>query len=447
MEPTTALESLQRQIDTILVLLERPVVRQQLGILLATLLISFLIAWVVQHRLNIQPDHSQGTTIWRAVYSFLYTTPFTLSALLLLQGVILYLGYQDSPRRILQDAIPLLLLVLIYEIILAVLYFRFPDEIVKTYHRLVLRPLITLLVVLVILNNFLNFGVLAGISLFNFFGVNFTVGVVARVLAIIYTFGVAAYLIHEAFKRRMADQATQSAGITSLLVVFRYAVIAVGIVLLATALGVNAATLAVIGGGLSIGVGFGLQQIASNLISGILLLFEQSLRPGDVVDLDGRLGIVQRVNIRSTTILTNDNVEIIVPNERFLTTEVTTYTRESTLIRVPIHFGVSYGSDPKEVRNLVVKTAVTHGQVKGNPAPEVQFLGFGDSSLDFRLLVWMDNPIRIPRFTSDIYFMIWEAFAKNDIEIPFPQRDLHLRSGWEVVQGGESAYSVESDSE
>lgn len=437
MDSATAFESLQRQIDTILVLLERPAVRLQVVVLLTTLLLSWLITLLINRRLDIRPDRLEGSAFWKAFYTFLHTTPFTIISLLALQAVIFYFGFRDLPHKILQDAQPLVLLVLGYEIILALLYFRFPDHIVKLYHKLVMRPLIIALVLFLVLNNFLNLKLIGEVSLFNVFGVNFTIGVLARVLAIVYTFGVASYLIQDAFKRRMADQATQSAGVTSLLIVFRYAVIGAGLVLLAAAVGVNAATLAVIGGGLSIGIGFGLQQIAANLISGILLLFEQSLRPGDVIDLDGHLGIVRRVNIRSTTIQTNDNIEIIVPNERFLTQEVTTYTRDSTLIRVPIHFGISYGSDPKKARDLVIETAGKHGQVKKNPEPEVQFLGFGDSSLDFRLLVWMDNPIRTPRFKSDLYFMIWETFAKNDIEIPFPQRDLHLRSGWDAVQDAE----------
>jgi small-conductance mechanosensitive channel len=178
-----------------------------------------------------------------------------------------------------------------------------------------------------------------------------------------------------------------------------------------------------------------LQKIVSNFISGLMLLSEQSMLPGDVIDLNGRLGTVEQVNIRSTTIRTINNVDLVVPNETFITTEVTTFTKGDTRVRLLIPIGVSYHSDPRQVRQVVSKVAAEHSLVLSRPAPDLLFRGFGDSSLNFELAVWIDQPIRAPRITSDLYYMIWEALKAHQIEVPFPQRDLHLRSGWEAVAG------------
>jgi small-conductance mechanosensitive channel len=125
---------------------------------------------------------------------------------------------------------------------------------------------------------------------------------------------------------------------------------------------------------------------------------------------------------------------MIIPNERFLTTEVTSYTRNNSLVRVDVPFGVSYNSDAAQVRALAIKTALQHELIRQSPPPTVHFMGFGDSSLDFRLLVWMDNPMLIGRVRSDLYYLLWDALMAHNIEIPFPQRDLHLRTGWPVEQ-------------
>lgn len=196
-------------------------------------------------------------------------------------------------------------------------------------------------------------------------------------------------------------------------------------------LGLDLSTFALIGGGLSVGIGFGLQQIVANFISGILLLFEQSLRPGDVIEINDQLGTVEKLSVRATVVRTNDNIEMIIPNEQFLTNSVTTYTKTSRLVRISVQLGVGYDSDPHLVRRVLLETAVLHELVEQNPAPAVFLTAFGDSSLNFRLAVWTRQPRQIPRIRSDLFFLIWDAFQQHNITIPFPQRDLNLGSGWE----------------
>ena len=179
---------------------------------------------------------------------------------------------------------------------------------------------------------------------------------------------------------------------------------------------------------LSIGIGFGLQEVISNFISGLILLFERPLRVGDIVDVGGTEGIVKRIQIRSTTVLTRENVWILVPNKDFITEKVTNFVYTDAKVRLHISIGVAYGSDTALVRRALLEVARDHGKVLKRPTPEVWFVGFGDSSLDFELLAWVEDPVQRHRVESDLRFAIDAAFRRYEIKIPFPQRDLHLVS-------------------
>lgn len=442
----TSFDGLLNQLYTILIFLERPIVQLQVGTLVAIVVLgwfcSHLLSLGIQRYTNQFNDERRPTYTGRLLI-VADTMSLAIITLTMMQAALWYMTVNRMPVGLLTSARPLFLLILAYEFLVGLLYWRYEPAVIRVYHYRVLLPLFLGIVGVLVLDNIVNLRLLAEIQLFELFSVSLTVGLVIRALIIIYIFGTAAYLIQNALERVMTSSGQNTAATTSVLIISRYVVLGIGILVFASALGVDTSTLTVIGGGLSIGIGFGLQQIVANFISGILLLFEQSLRPGDVIDINGQLGVVDKLNIRSTSILTNDNVEIIVPNEQFLTNSVTSYTRNSQLVRVSIPFGVSYKSDPKAIRDLVLETVKKHGLVKNNPSPQVQFLGFGDSSLDFRALVWIDQPRQLPRFRSDMYFMIWEAFARHKIEIPFPQQDLHLRSGWEVLRPSASAEQQE----
>ena len=148
-----------------------------------------------------------------------------------------------------------------------------------------------------------------------------------------------------------------------------------------------------------------------------MLLFEQSLLPGDVIDIHNEIGTVEKVNIRSTTVRTNDNVEVIIPNDFFLTNEVTTFTKTDSRIRILLPFGVSYASSPHHVKEVAVVTAAEASQgIWPIRRPLLFFRGFGDSSLDFELAAWIEQPEEVQGRGSDLYYMMWDAFAENDIQ-------------------------------
>jgi small-conductance mechanosensitive channel len=180
---------------------------------------------------------------------------------------------------------------------------------------------------------------------------------------------------------------------------------------------------------LSVGIGFGLQEIISNFVSGLILLFERPLKPGDLVEIGaGTLGTVRKLGIRATTVRTGDNVHILVPNREFITQRVVNYDLLDPRVRVTISIGVAYSCDPRQVRDALLEVAAHDKRLLKRPAPEVLFTDFGDSSLNFKLLVWIENAHDQFRIASDLRFAIDTSFRRLGIEIPFPQRDVALKS-------------------
>ncbi len=195
-------------------------------------------------------------------------------------------------------------------------------------------------------------------------------------------------------------------------------------------LGIDLTTLTVFSGALGIGLGFGLQKIASNFISGLILLLEKSVEQDDLVELsDGTFGFVRKSSARFTLVETFDGKEIMIPNEDFITSRVINWTFSNTKGRVEIALGVSYGSDIEKARELILEAAKDHPRCIAEPEPKCFLRGFGDSSVNFILHFWVAD-VTQGRWEpqSEVMFEIWRKFNKNHIGIPFPQRDLHIKS-------------------
>jgi potassium-dependent mechanosensitive channel len=198
-------------------------------------------------------------------------------------------------------------------------------------------------------------------------------------------------------------------------------------------LGVDLTQIAIVAGALSVGVGFGLQNVVNNFVSGLILLFERTIKVGDYIELaSGITGEVRDINIRSTIVTTNDNVDIVVPNSELVSTSVTNWTLREAVRRVRIPFGVAYGSDKEHVRAAALEAAaaIPHTLLADDRDPQVWLVGFGDSSLNFELIVWLTAAAvkRPARIAADYNWALETALRKHGIEIPFPQRDIHVRS-------------------
>jgi small-conductance mechanosensitive channel len=207
-------------------------------------------------------------------------------------------------------------------------------------------------------------------------------------------------------------------------------VLVIGIFIVLENTGIHLGALTVFAGAVGVGVGFGLQNIASNFISGLVILAERPITIGDRVEVAGVVGQVQQIRARSTVILTNDNIAMIVPNSKFIDSPVTNWTYSDPRVRFRVPIGVAYGSDVNKVREALIAAGRSNSHVLEDPAPSVFLNKFGESSIDFELVVWSSEMSHRPsRFKSDLNFAIEEKLREAGIAIPFPQRDLHIRSG------------------
>lgn len=211
---------------------------------------------------------------------------------------------------------------------------------------------------------------------------------------------------------------------------------ALGLYIALKVVGIDLSSLALLAGAISVGIGFGLQNIIHNFVSGLIILAERPIAIGDRVEVDGVAGRVREINLRSTTVVTIDNISIIVPNSAFISSKVINWSHGDPKVRIRIPVGVAYGSDPEHVKQVLLRVAAEQPAVLRDPAPQVFFDSFGDSALNFELAVWTAEMVTAPRrFRSDLNFAIARALREEGIEIPFPQPDLHLRSGTLTLSG------------
>lgn len=435
------IEVLINQLETLLVFLERPIVQLQLLALLIIALLALGLMPLLRRLLRTQDLADQRVSLGprgRAlrVSSVIVALSGPTLGLLLVWLCNRLFEARGWPTGLITGASTLLWVWLGYTFLVIALYGLFGNGI-RPYHRRILQPLLLGFVALSILNDLADLRLVARIQLFSFLGAEVSLGMLLAALTLLYAFFVLAWILQDIVENRLPERINADPGVIySVSTIARYVVLGLGLLIAMQTLGFDLSTLALIGGGLSVGIGIGLQRIVANFISGIMLLFEQSLRRGDVIDLNGEIGTVEQLNMRATLVRTINNVELVVPNETFVTTQVKTFTKTSRKMRLLVPLGVSYDSDPKEVRRIVIETAVRHGKVLNDPAPALLFSGYGNSSLNFDLAVWIDDPIRQPFIRSDLYYMLWDALARNNIEIPFPQRDLNLRRGWEKLSSG-----------
>lgn len=207
-----------------------------------------------------------------------------------------------------------------------------------------------------------------------------------------------------------------------------YVVVILSVLVTLPTVGFDLSALTVFAGVIGIGVGFGMQNIASNFISGLIILFERPIKVGDRVKVGDLQCDVEHISIRSTVVRTPNNEHIIIPNTEFIQNQVINWSYGDPTIGLDIMIGVAYGTDVRLVEKLLLQAADEHKDILSDPAPRVFFMNFGESSLDFRLFVWVANPTLRLRTKSDLNYRIYELLQEHDIEIPFPQRDLHLRS-------------------
>ena len=193
------------------------------------------------------------------------------------------------------------------------------------------------------------------------------------------------------------------------------------------AVGVDLTGLAVLSGAIGVGLGFGLQKVVSNLVSGVIILMDKSIKPGDVISLGETFGWINSLGARYVSVVTRDGREYLIPNEDLITGQVVNWSHSNEFVRLDIHFGTSYGDDPHKVRDIAVKAAAGVDRVLSFKPPVCHIVGFGDSSVDYILRFWIRDPTGgLTNIRGNVYLALWDAFRDNDISIPFPQREVRL---------------------
>ncbi len=442
----TVIELLRNQSEILLAMLSRPVVQRQILAVLLILIVSWGVPEALRRRRRRRQEaleSGEGETAdsrpagrdprrWlQALYQLL--TPILALALL---GVTVQLfGRLGHPSGLLANFANLIWIWLIYRGVLFLLYARY-GEAVRSYRSRIITPIFILLILLQLVATLPGSVTLAQVTI-NLGVASVELATLLSALVILYVFVVAAWLMERVMKRTLPSRIDAELGvIESFATLARYALLSLGILISLGILGLNLTSLAIVAGGLSVGVGIGLQDLVSNFVSGLVLLFERSLKPGDVIEIDGRISQVQKISLRATTVRTLTYEELIIPNATFTNNQVKNLTKSDRLVRFGIPFGVSYKSDPEVVRQLAIDAGQRHPLILADPPPSLQFHGFGDSSIDFELMVSINRPELMRVIKSDLYYMLWKTLAEHDITIPFPQRDLNLGDGWEKFAQG-----------
>ncbi|WP_158858431.1 mechanosensitive ion channel family protein [Lunatibacter salilacus] len=218
----------------------------------------------------------------------------------------------------------------------------------------------------------------------------------------------------------------------SIATIVKYILICLGFITILQNTNVDLSALGILAGAIGVGIGFGLQNITNNFISGLIILFERPIKIGDRIEVNGVNGDVIKISARSTMVVTNDNISIIVPNSQFIDSPVINWSHHDRNVRFNIPVGVSYKETPERIKEILIEVAKENPGVLKSPGPDVLFDSYGDSSLNFNLRIWTTEYTSKPRvLKSQLYYEIFKRFTAEGIEIPFPQRDLHIRSGLE----------------
>jgi small-conductance mechanosensitive channel len=245
------------------------------------------------------------------------------------------------------------------------------------------------------------------------------------ILLIYVTKKIKHWIIHSLLSKSKLDIGIR----TTIGTMFRYLMIVIGLLIIFQSAGIDMSAITVLAGALGVGIGFGLQNITNNFISGLIIMFERPIKVGDRIEVGEISGDVVNISMRATTVVTNDNISVIVPNSDFISSQVINWSHNDRNVRFGVKVGVSYKEDPEKIKDILLAVAKDNPAVLKHPEPDVIFTEFGDSSLNFDLRIWTTELIQRPQtLRSQLYFEIFKRFREDGIEIPFPQRDLHIKN-------------------
>ena len=304
---------------------------------------------------------------------------------------------------------------------------RHPKWPINEIDQTIIRPLVLVIIILTFFQMLGSREALAMLQIGTIFGVVLTIGKLLSALLL----GYAVITLSRQPAGLLSRFFTQFFGLsnqsnTALEVIIQYSFIGLGIVVVANYLGINGAAMVTVAGGLSVGIGFGLKEIISNFISSIWMLFEGTVRPGEILMINGDPCTVRKLGLRATQLKRGrDGAELLIPNQTFFTQEAESFTAQETSRRGAVDVGAAYHREPGRGIEILVELAKEHEKVLPYPAPAAFTTGFGDSSINYKVLFWVRNPLEAFQVESDLRQVIWSRFEENDIGIPFPQRQVY----------------------
>ncbi len=336
------------------------------------------------------------------------------------------LGSAGRPADVLAWLAPIFGLIGVYRFVGTIMTLNLSAERARTWRHQILKPLITVLLFLHVTGMLDN---LLGVRLNPGQGVLVTLQSVLLGMAALIFF----FWLSRIIRRFLAETALPRAGVepavNQVISTFSgYALVIAGFLVALSVMGINITTLTVIAGGVSVGIGFGLQELINNFVSGFILLTERSLAPGDIIEVDGNIGKVQQIGLRTMQITTPDDVELIIPNGHLLGSTVTSYTHKSPEMRVHIELPATAAIHPRTVQETLLEAARSHPEVLATPEPTARVVEFEGQTIRYDLELWIHNPVRAPYITSDVRVHIWELFSERGIEMDVPQDVLLVKT-------------------
>ncbi|MGL5035081.1 MAG: mechanosensitive ion channel family protein [Microcystaceae cyanobacterium] len=439
MSPTNQAQDISylwRQIDKISIFLERPKVQWQLLIIGAGLLLALVLyRWFWFH---LKQKFPQLLTLWQrdqpirdkqyGLVLIIYMTQPLLNIAIIFSLLKLW-QYGQFTYGLINVALEFIILHTLYRLFSAVLFLLFPPIIVRKYQLSFWLPIFLILIFIRLINLTSDFNSLLSVSILNLFGSPISLGAIflSSIGLYLWLVGVGIFE-HLLLPFLIVSDRLQTGTAEAMLILVRYFLIGLGIVLIFGYVGFNPTAFAAITGGLSVGLGFALKEVFSNFISGILLLSEGVLRPGDLINIEGDTAEIKKLGVRATTVkMLKDNSEKIVPNQLFFTEILTTFTGSDRLARDFLLVGVSYNTNPQQVMEILLAMAKAHPHILSEPEPLVYIVEFASSSINFKLNFYVNDPGLRQQVKSDLSQEIWNSFRENQIEIPFPQRDIYIK--------------------
>ena len=422
---------LQAFLGTLLAAIRDPLVWWQAGVLLLAAAGAWLVHRTVARGIEARTEQADEYAVRHLALKTLQRILFPISMLLgVLAGRALLQG-QGYPVRLLDLAVPLLVSLATIRIVVYFLRKTFrPGPAVKAWENLIATS-IWIVVALHLLGWLPD--VLEGLDAMAMKVGTTRISVLATIkllLAVALLWLLALWLGRLIENRISRAKFVNPAMQVALVKLVKFVLLVLAFLLALDAVGIDLTALTVFGGALGVGLGFGLQRIASNFISGFIVLFDRSIRPGDVITIENKLGWVQELRARYVVVMDRDGVERLIPNENLITNEVINWSYSNRNVRLKIPVSISYDNDPEQALALLQEAARANSRVLTDPPPTTRLIAFGDSGIELELRVWIQDPeAGMGSVRSDINLEIWRTFKAAGIVIPYPQRDLHIRSG------------------